>query len=187
MVAKHGFVRHLKLDKPSLNNNTADAQRLELCLKKELGTDKIRMPLGLLRHLPSTLRSWNYEAKAVLFKDRFSWMLIDLLDPFISKSVLGLAIDIGTTRIVMALIDLESCKELGEIGFDNPQAQIGPDVLARIHYSNKEGGLAELNGLVIDAVNQNVEGTARNMYEFSRQIRQNPGLLLSGGSPQEKT
>lgn len=39
----------------------------------------------------------------------------------------------------------------------------------------------------IDAVNQNVEGTARNMYEFSREIRKNPALLLSGGSPQEKT
>ncbi len=38
----------------------------------------------------------------------------------------------------------------------------------------------------IDSVNQNVEGTARNMYEFSREIRQNPGLLLSGTTPQEK-
>lgn len=37
----------------------------------------------------------------------------------------------------------------------------------------------------IDAVNQNIEGTARNMYEFSREIRQNPGLLLSGTSPQD--
>lgn len=39
----------------------------------------------------------------------------------------------------------------------------------------------------IDAVNQNVEGTARNMFEFSREIRQNPGLLLSGTSPQDNT
>ena len=37
----------------------------------------------------------------------------------------------------------------------------------------------------IDTVNQNVEGTARNMYEFSREIRLNPGLLLSGTSPQD--
>ena len=36
----------------------------------------------------------------------------------------------------------------------------------------------------IDAINQNMEGAARNMNEFSRQIRANPGLLL-GGSPQE--
>jgi len=36
----------------------------------------------------------------------------------------------------------------------------------------------------IDSINQNMEGAARNMYEFSRQIRQNPGLLL-GGTPAE--
>lgn len=35
----------------------------------------------------------------------------------------------------------------------------------------------------IDSVNQNLEGAARNMYEFSRQIRQNPGLLLGGTAP----
>ncbi len=35
----------------------------------------------------------------------------------------------------------------------------------------------------IDSINQNMEGAARNMYEFTRQIRQNPGLLL-GSQPQ---
>ena len=38
----------------------------------------------------------------------------------------------------------------------------------------------------VDAVNQNLEGTARNMFEFSREIRKNPGLLLSGSKPSEK-
>jgi len=37
----------------------------------------------------------------------------------------------------------------------------------------------------IDSVNQNMDGAARNMYEFSRQIRQNPGLLLGGTPPQD--
>jgi phospholipid/cholesterol/gamma-HCH transport system substrate-binding protein len=37
----------------------------------------------------------------------------------------------------------------------------------------------------IDAINQNMEGAARNMYEFSRQIRQNPGLLLGGTPPKD--
>lgn len=35
----------------------------------------------------------------------------------------------------------------------------------------------------IDSINQNMESAARNMNEFSRQIRANPGLLL-GSSPQ---
>lgn len=39
----------------------------------------------------------------------------------------------------------------------------------------------------IDSINQNLDGTARNMFEFSRQIRQNPGLLLGGGRPVDDT
>ncbi len=38
----------------------------------------------------------------------------------------------------------------------------------------------------IDSLNQNMDGAARNLYEFSRQIRQNPGLLLGGTSPEDK-
>ncbi len=38
----------------------------------------------------------------------------------------------------------------------------------------------------IDSINQNLEGTSRNMYEFSRQIRQNPGLLLGGTPPADE-
>jgi phospholipid/cholesterol/gamma-HCH transport system substrate-binding protein len=37
----------------------------------------------------------------------------------------------------------------------------------------------------VDAINQNMEGAARNMYEFTRQIRQNPGLLLGGTPPKD--
>ena len=36
----------------------------------------------------------------------------------------------------------------------------------------------------VDAIVHNLEGTTRNMNEFSRLIRQNPGLLL-GGTPRE--
>lgn len=62
----------------------------------------------------------------------------------------------------------------------------------------KEGGdvrqtLAETRYIVqsvsrhIDSINQNMEAAARNMYEFTRQIRQNPGLLLGGEAPKDKS
>lgn len=35
----------------------------------------------------------------------------------------------------------------------------------------------------IESMNQNLEGASRNFYEFSRQIRSNPGLLLGGTPP----
>ncbi|HJT12798.1 MAG TPA: MlaD family protein [Dongiaceae bacterium] len=36
----------------------------------------------------------------------------------------------------------------------------------------------------VDSITRNIDGTARNMSEFSRLIRQNPGLLLNGGPPE---
>ncbi len=43
---------------------------------------------------------------------------------------------------------------------------------------------AETLARYIDSINHHLDGASRNMYEFSRQIRQNPGLLL-GGTPAE--
>ncbi|MCP5372380.1 MAG: MCE family protein [Hyphomicrobiales bacterium] len=47
--------------------------------------------------------------------------------------------------------------------------------------------VAEAVSRHIDEINQNLDGAARNMYEFTRQIRQNPGLLISGTKPEQKS
>ncbi len=156
MMPEKGFVRTLDIDTPSLRNNTADAQRLEKCLMDELGTDHITIPVALLKQLPSNLRDWKHRVKAVLFKDRHSWIVLDLVDPSVARPILGLAIDIGTTRIVISLMDIETGQEIGETSFDNPQSVIGPDILTRIHHSNKENGLLELHELVIKGVNEHL-------------------------------
>ena len=156
MSGMKGFVRTIALDKPSLANNISDAQRLEFGIKQALGAKKIHIPLSLLRRLPSHLRVWDWETKIVLFRDRQTWFLLDLLPPDSQTPVIGAAIDIGTTRVVIALVDLETGKDLVEEGFDNPQKSVGPDILARIHHSNREGGLAELQSLLIDGVNRHL-------------------------------
>lgn len=56
-----------------------------------------------------------------------------------------------------------------------------------------EGGIVDMRYTMetiaerIDSVTYNLEGTSRNLYEFSRQIRINPGLLLGGTEPAEAT
>ncbi|MBT3368505.1 MAG: [Fe-S]-binding protein, partial [Nitrospina sp.] len=157
----NGLVRMIDIGAPDLSNNISDAGRLEHILTRELNTDYVKIPLHILKSLPSRLRRFNFKAKAVLFKDPHSWILVDLIDADGQDPVLGVAIDIGTTRIVLNLLDLETGNVIGEKGFDNPQAQIGPDVLARIHYSNKPGGLEELHDLVIDSVNSHIRGLCR--------------------------
>ena len=54
----------------------------------------------------------------------------------------GLAIDLGTTTVVMRAVDLESGRTIATSAFENPQRFGGSDVLARIHYDGGHRGRA---------------------------------------------
>lgn len=66
----------------------------------------------------------------------------------------GLAIDIGTTTMVISLIDLTTGEMLSSGASLNPQVVHGHDVLTRIQYAETPEGLAEMAGLVQDKLNQ---------------------------------
>ena len=68
---------------------------------------------------------------------------------------LGLAVDIGTTKIAGYLLDLESGKTLVSKGLMNPQISYGEDVISRIVASSKSVENAiKLQSLVVDALSQ---------------------------------
>ena len=46
----------------------------------------------------------------------------------------GLAVDLGTTTIVVRLVDLETGVLVADTSFENPQRFGGSDIMARIHY-----------------------------------------------------
>jgi uncharacterized 2Fe-2S/4Fe-4S cluster protein (DUF4445 family) len=52
----------------------------------------------------------------------------------------GLAIDLGTTTIVVRLIDLETGVLVADTSFENPQRFGGSDVMSRIHYDTTHPG-----------------------------------------------
>ncbi|MCP4116808.1 MAG: ATP-binding protein [Desulfobacteraceae bacterium] len=153
MIGTQGFVRSVRLPVPALGNNIADAERLKAALKKELDTDRVVVPLGVVKNLPGLVRKYDHRLKTVLFRESFGWRVVSVQDPDGSDPVCGIALDIGTTRVVARLIDLETGKTLGESGFDNPQIRIAPDVLARIHHAKEAKGLEELRSSIIDSVN----------------------------------
>ncbi|MCL5961512.1 MAG: hypothetical protein M1358_19740, partial [Chloroflexi bacterium] len=67
----------------------------------------------------------------------------------------GLALDIGTTTVSLALLDLRARAVLNIVTRLNPQANYGADVISRItHASNSPESRTELTGLLIEAVNQ---------------------------------
>ena len=52
----------------------------------------------------------------------------------------GLAMDLGTTTIVLRLLDLETGQLVADASFENPQRFGGSDVMARIHYDTGHPG-----------------------------------------------
>ena len=52
----------------------------------------------------------------------------------------GLAIDLGTTTVVVRLIDLESGELVADTSFENPQRFGGSDVMSRINYDTEHPG-----------------------------------------------
>ena len=152
----NGYVLNLKVTKPSLENNTADVERIKQVLKKELGIDSIKIPWNIIKKIPGVLRKSHHVIKAVVFKNIEGWILVDIVKPDKAQLFLGVAADIGTTRVVIRIVDLESQQVLIETGFDNPQMEIGPDVLSRIHYAKDQKGLGKLSSLLIQGFNLNI-------------------------------
>jgi uncharacterized 2Fe-2S/4Fe-4S cluster protein (DUF4445 family) len=74
--------------------------------------------------------------------------------PF-GTSPLGLAVDIGTTKLAAYLVDLASGETLASGGAMNPQIAYGEDVMARISHaiSHAEGG-EQLRQAIVGAINQ---------------------------------
>jgi uncharacterized 2Fe-2S/4Fe-4S cluster protein (DUF4445 family) len=56
------------------------------------------------------------------------------------RSGYGIALDLGTTTVVLRLLNLESGEIVADASFENPQRFAGSDVMARIHYDSEHPG-----------------------------------------------
>jgi len=154
------WVRTIGLAAPTLADNTADAERLAGALKRELGGE-VDIELDLLRRLPGLLREHGYRVRCTVYPDRGRWALAGVDAVETERVAAGIAVDLGTTRIALRLVDLTTGEPLADHGIDNPQAAIGPDVLARIHHADTPGGLCELQRLVVDGLNDAIAAVCR--------------------------
>ncbi len=144
----------LEIATPSLKDNTADVDRLIKGIKKGLETEDIRIDLSMVRQLPSLLREYNYRGDAVVFEDRNSWHLIEIFPCGNANGVFVLAVDLGTSTVVVRLMNLSTLETIDETSFRNPQNEFGADILTRIHFAAKEDGLSKLQSLLIRKLNE---------------------------------
>jgi len=151
-----GCVQRVTVHRPSLENNTADAERLIESLKPQLSSRCVSIDFSVLRQLPELLRDSGHLVRCAMLKTDACWQVAGIKGGADPSPMAGLAVDLGTTRVVLQLIDLESGQVLSETAFDNPQLKIAPDILARIHYCEQPRGLRHLQSLIVDGLNDAV-------------------------------
>jgi uncharacterized 2Fe-2S/4Fe-4S cluster protein (DUF4445 family) len=140
---------HLKLAAPSLAAPQADADRLLKALNQQYKLHCNRVDTDALRVLSGQLRSWNWECQAIVRNDE----VIAILPR--SSRQLGLAIDLGTTKIAGYLVELSNGQTLAAKGMMNPQISYGEDIISRITgvIKSPKAGVA-VQKLAVDAINE---------------------------------
>lgn len=89
-------------------------------------------------------------------------------------NIYGLAIDVGTTTLVMQAVDLETGTNVGKpIASKNPQIGYGNDVISRIGYTRDNAdGLQELQKAAADGINSTI-------MQLEKDLEQEPGEISS--------
>jgi len=135
---------------PHIYDLRSDAFRLRSALPPPANQELVINP-RLLGELSDQLRDQSWQLTAAM---RGSEMVAVL--PYRSQG-LGLAVDMGTTKIAAYLLKLSDGKPLAKKGVMNPQICYGEDVISRIAYTDthKEGRrvlqeclVETLNGLI---------------------------------------
>lgn len=144
------------IPKPSLKDNTADVDRLIKGVKKTIQTDRVAIDFSIVKKIPHLLRKSNYDVACVLYKTEDSWRLIDIQSSNRNKRIYGISMDLGTSTVVVRFHDLITGEIQEETSFLNPQFEIGPDILTRIHYAKEQQGLQRLQTLLMERLNKEI-------------------------------
>jgi uncharacterized 2Fe-2S/4Fe-4S cluster protein (DUF4445 family) len=109
-----------------------------------------RIDIAALRTMSAQLRSWKWRGLAAVRNRE----VIAILPPKKSRQ-LGLAIDLGTTKVAGYLVDLSDGRTLAAKGIMNPQASYGEDIVSRITAAVRvPADRAALQKLAVGAINE---------------------------------
>ena len=142
----------LVLPKPGLEDLRSDMARVDETLAQQ-GFAPLRGSLKLVSKLSLVLRRNNeWQARIAVRKQANHTELVSVLPT--GAPLVGLAMDMGSTKLALYLVDLHSGATLSRAGVMNPQISYGEDVVSRIAFANREAGnLRILQGRLVESIN----------------------------------
>ncbi|NOY64149.1 MAG: DUF4445 domain-containing protein [Nitrospirae bacterium] len=139
----------LTLPVPTLDDNISDLERLKRGIE-EKGL-VLEYPYHFVSNLSDSLREhdWNF----ILCYQKESNTALSIEPPVEKPCYHGIAVDIGTTTVVVYLVDLCDGRVIDVGSTYNSQMRYGDDVITRIVHATEGGGLKELRHAVVNDIN----------------------------------
>lgn len=139
----------VKMARPTLEDLRGDDERLCEAVTAVSGAGASISDLTVARHATTALRELDWQARVTLRGSE-----IVHVAP-VDAPWLGLAVDIGTTKIAAYVADLASGKTVAKRGAMNPQIAYGEDVVARLVYAGKgPDEAARMQALLAEGLSQ---------------------------------
>ena len=172
---------YLELPPPGAQNNMPDVTRLIEHLKLEANEHKLELTLPVIRKMSKVLRDNDFKLTLTLVRpvrDDGKSLILNIQGGDVTAENYAVALDIGTTTIYGQLIDLSTGKCLAEAGDFNGQISYGEDVITRLIYAEKPGGLEKLQEVVVATIN----GILQKIIAKSEVERENISTITLSGN-----
>lgn len=152
VVDVNAAIREYYVECPSarIEDSDGDWERLKLALEQQWQLSGLSIALPALRQLQPALRAGHSKITVAIWKNRE----VVRVRAGYAEGIYGLALDVGTTTIVVHLCDLRTGKIRATEAAVNPQVRYGEDLMSRVSYSMVEPeGASRLHAAVVEAMN----------------------------------
>jgi len=156
---------NVKLSSPSMSDLRGDDKRIVDELNHQFNLSCQKFDINALKNVSPQLRSRRWEARVFVRDDE----IISIGSQ--RRPGLGLAVDLGTTKIAGYLLDLDSGRTLSSDGVMNPQISYGEDIVSRITYAMESPAKKKkLQEVVVNALNRLTDNLCRKVNVKKEEI-----------------
>ncbi len=160
----------LTLPEPTMQDNISDIDRITRELRKTTDYEDFEISLSCLQNLADKLRSNDWKITATIARHDNLGKIMKIEEGDTSDRNYGLAIDIGTTTVVVQLVNLKTGKIIATKGSHNLQARYGEDVISRMVFACTRGSVDPVHKAVIANINNLVRSLTTECHVKSEDI-----------------
>lgn len=169
----------LNIVPPTEEDPVSDQGRIRQALAAQ-GYQNVKMPLQVLQRLYPMCRDCGYRITATLVYREEDWIVTAVEPGDTCSAHYGLAMDYGSTTVVMQMVDLNTGAVIAQVREMNGQIAYGTDILTRITYTMEAPAhMDELQRVTVETFERLLQQLT---FETGIAAKECPILIVSGNT-----